>query len=309
MKKIRYILAGLMSILIFGSASAQQFPLYSQYYQNRFIINPGVAGSIEGITPVRLSIHKQWLGVNESPATQYITVHQQLSDKHVGLGGMLFHDKFGPIETIGANFTYAYHLELNNDLKLGLGLSAILMHYRLSLEQEDFYGYEPVLTSERLQIIIPDAHFGAYLYHEKYWMGFSITQLFQSQMKLTGTWEDRSNQLVRHYFITAGYKFKFPYSRNFRLIPSVLIKTTEVTTVQTDFNLKLEFYGDFWFGVSLRPNDSFVAMIGLTFDKYYFAISHDFTFSDISAVTSGSEELSFGWNIDDTRIHQRAFFD
>jgi hypothetical protein len=49
--------------------------------------------------------------------------------------------------------------------------------------------------------------------------------------------------------------------------------------------------------------------MGLTFDKYYFAISHDFTFSDISNVTTGSEELSFGWNIQDARIGQRAFFD
>ena len=308
-KLIKYSLISFVLILLAQSGFAQQFPLYSQYYQNRYIINPGVAGSVSEHSPLRLSIHKQWLGVNESPATQYVSYHQQLETENVGLGGMIFHDKFGPIEILGANFTYAYHLELNRDLKLGLGLTAQLMHYRLSLEQEDFYGFEPILLSERLQVVIPDAHFGAYLYHDKYWAGFSIQQLFQSKMKLTGTWSEDSNQLVRHYFLTAGYRLTFPYNRNFALIPSVLFKATEVTPIQTDFNIRLEFYGDFWFGASLRPNDSFVAMLGLTFDKYYFAISHDFTFSDISAVTSGSEELSFGWNIEDARIGQRAFFE
>jgi len=307
--KIRHIILILGILILAKTGFAQQFPLYSQYHQNLFILNPAVAGSVSGFSPLRLSVHKQWLGVNESPSTQYISYHQQLKQENIGIGGQLFHDKFGPIETIGANFTYAYHLELNKDLKLSLGLSAQLMHYRLSLEQEDFYGFEPVLTSERLQIVIPDAHFGAYMYHDNYWVGLSIMQLFQSKMKLTGTWEEESNQLVRHYFATAGYNFKFPHNRNFELIPSVLIKTTEVTPIQTDFNIKLVFYGDFWFGFSLRPDDSFVAMMGITFDKYYFSISHDFTFSDISNVTTGSEELSFGWNIEDARIGQRSFFE
>jgi type IX secretion system PorP/SprF family membrane protein len=308
-KKIKHIILILAILMLAKAGFTQQFPLYSQYYQNMFILNPAYAGTVSDYAPLRLSVHKQWLGVNESPSTQYISYHQQLQQENIGIGGQLFHDKFGPIETIGANFAYAYHLDLNRELKLSLGLSAQLMHYRLSLEQEDFYGFEPILTSERLQIVIPDAHFGALMYHDNYWVGLSITQLFQSKMKLTGTWEEESNQLVRHYFASAGYNLKFPYNRNFELVPSVLIKTTEVTPIQTDFNIKLVFYGDFWFAFSLRPDDSFVAMMGLTFDKYYFAISHDFTFSDISNVTTGSEELSFGWNIQDARIGQRAFFD
>lgn len=300
----------LLGILIIAkSACSQQFPLYSQYYQNLFILNPAVAGTVDKHSPLRLSIRKQWVNVNESPATQYITYHQAIEKEKIGIGGQLFHDKFGPIETIGANFTYSYHLELNSDTKLALGLSAQLMHYRLSLEQEDFYGFEPILMSERLQVVIPDAHFGTYMYNDKYWLGLSITQLFQSKMKLTGTWEEESNQLAKHYFLTAGYRFKFPYNRNFELVPSVLFKTTEVTPIQTDINIKLIFYNNFWFAASLRAKDSFVAMVGFTFDKYYFAISHDFTFSDISSVTNGSEELTFGWNIKDARIRPQAFFE
>jgi len=308
-QKLKHIILMLGILIVAKTGFSQQFPLYSQYYQNLFIINPAVAGTVSEYSPLRLSIRKQWLGVNESPSTQYLSFHQEIEKDKIGIGGQLFHDKFGPIETIGANFAYAYQLELNRDLKLGLGLSAQLMHYRLSLEQEDFYGFEPILMSERLQIVIPDAHFGVYMHHDNYWLGLSITQLFQSKMKLTGTWEEESNQLARHFFATAGYKFKFPYNRNFELVPSVLFKATEVTPIQTDINIKLIFYGNFWFAASLRADDSFVAMMGLTFDKYYFAISHDFTFSDISSVTSGSEELSFGWNIQDARIKPRAFFD
>lgn len=288
---------------------AQQFPLYSQYHQNNYILNPGVAGSNDKYSPIRLSIHKQWTNVRESPSTQYLTFHQQLQNDQVGIGAMIFHDSFGPIRNIGMNFTYAYHLQINRKLRLGLGLSAMLMQYRLNLEQEDFYGFEPILTNERLRIIVPDAHFGAYLYHdEDYWAGFSITQLFQTHMKLTSTWQDNSNQLVRHYHLMGGYNFSFPYSRNLKLIPSVLIKTTEVTTPQIDVNLNLSFFEDFYLGVGVRHDDSFVAMMGLKFEDYFFAFSHDFTFTDISRITAGSEELIFGWNIKDARIGGRMFF-
>lgn len=310
MKKERFLVVGvLLLVMISGGVKAQQFPLYSQYYQNLYIINPGIVGAIGEYTPIRLSIHKQWLGIDNSPSTQYLSGHHQLEGKSVGIGGMIFHDKFGPVETLGANFTYGYHLKVNDGVKLGLGLSAMLMHYRIKLSQDDFYGYEPILIADNLQVVVPDADFGALLYHKKYWAGFSVKNLFQSQMKLTSNWESKANYLARHYFFTAGYKIKFPYTRNFRLIPSILIKATQVTPIQTDINVKLEFYQDFWLGLSVRANDSFVAMVGFTYDKYYFAISHDFTFSDLSNVTNGSEELTFGWNIHDSRIRQRSYFE
>ncbi len=309
-RKALHIIFAATLMLLSYSIKAQQFPLYSQYHQNNLILNPGVTGSNGKFTPIRLSIHKQWTNIREAPSTQYLSIHQQLKNAHIGVGGMLFHDQFGPIRKIGASFNYAYHFKINRKIKLGLGLSGMLMQYRLNLEQEDFYGFEPVLTNERLRLIIPDAHFGAYLYHEKdYWAGFSVTQLFQTHMKMTSTWQDNTNQLVRHYHLMGGYNFSFPYSRNIILTPSVLIKTTEVTTPQIDVNLKLTFFNDFYMGAGIRHDDSFVAMIGLTFEDYFFAFSHDFTFSDISRITSGSEELIFGWNVKDVRIGQKSFFD
>ena len=287
---------------------AQQVPLFSQYYDNNYIINPAVAGSIGDYTPLRLSVHKQWVGINNSPSTQVFSIHHQLESDNMGIGGLIFHDSFGPVRQIGMNFTYAYHLDLNDDIKLSLGLSAVLMQYMIKLGQEDFYGYEPIIYRERTSVTVPDANFGAYAYDENWWAGFSIAYLLQSRLKITSTWMDNENRMARHYFMMGGYKFSFQSNYNLQIEPSALLKFTESTPMQLDFNLKLIYNQDYWTALSIRPNDSFVVMMGFSYNEYYFGLAYDFTFSDLSNHTIGSQELIFGWNIGDSRARSQRFF-
>jgi type IX secretion system PorP/SprF family membrane protein len=215
----------------------------------------------------------------------------------MGIGGMIFHDSFGPIRMIGVQSTYAYHLKVNNKLRVSFGLNAIFMQYIMRISQDDFYGYEPILTRERTSVTVPDASFGAYAYSKNYWGGISIAHVLQSKMKITGTWMDNSNKMVRHYFIMGGYKFIFPGQYHIEIEPSILMKFTETTPLQTDVNLKMHVNKRFFAGLSVRGGDSFVTMFGFTFEDYFFGMAYDFTFSDLSAHTVGSQELIFGWNL------------
>lgn len=287
---------------------AQQIPLYSQYFENNYILNPGVAGTEKMYSPLRLSVHKQWIGIQESPSTQYVSLHHRLANDIMGIGGLIFHDAFGPIRMIGVQSTYAYHLKVNNKLRVSLGMNAIFMQYIMRISQDDFYGYEPVLTRERTSVTVPDASFGAYAYSKNYWGGISVAHVLQSKMKITGTWMDDSNKMVRHYFIMGGYRFSFPGQYQLEIEPSALMKFTETTPLQTDVNLKMYINKRFYAGLSVRGGDSFVAMFGFTFEDYYFGMSHDFTFSDLSIHTIGSQELIFGWNLGIKTREGTAFY-
>lgn len=279
----------------------QQIALYSQYFENSYIINPAVAGSNIEYSPFRLAVHKQWIGITESPSTQVFSFHHQLDNRLMGMGAMLFHDSFGPVRMIGVQTTYSYHLKVNRDIRISLGISPVFMQYILSLNQDDFYSYEPILTRNRASVTVPDANFGIYMYSDNYWAGFSAAHILQSQLKISGTWMDDSNKMVRHYFLMGGYRFAFPGS-HIEIEPSALIKFTEITPIQVDVNMKVFFHRKAWAGVSVRGGDSFVTMFGINFDEYFFGFAHDFTFSDLSNHTVGSQELIFGWNI---RIYRR----
>lgn len=286
----------------------QQIPLYSQYLENNYIINPAVAGTEKNFSPLKLSVHKQWIGINESPSTQYVSLHHRLVNDIMGVGALVFHDAFGPVRMIGAQSTYSYHLKVNNKLRVSVGLSAIFMQYIMRLSQDDFYGYEPILTRERTSITVPDASFGVWAYSKNYWGGISVAHVLQSKLKITGTWMDNSNKMVRHYFATGGYRFSFPGQYHLEIEPSVLLKFTENTPLQTDVNIKLYINKRFYTGMSVRAGDSFVAMFGFNFDDYYFGMAYDFTFSDLASHTVGSQELIFGWNLGFKTKQGKAFY-
>ncbi len=299
----------LLSLLLCSSVFSQQIALYSMYFDNNFIINPAVAGTVKEHMPLRLSVHKQWIGINESPSTQVLSIHRLLPNKVMGIGGMFFHDSFGPIRQVGMQVSYAYHLQATKDIKVSMGVNAHLMQYILKLDQEDFNSYEPILLRNRTSVIVPDANFGVLAYSKDWWAGISVFHLLQSALKITSTWTDgRDNQMVRHYFMNGGYRFSFASTYNLQMEPSTMIKFTERTPLQVDINLRMIWNKDFWIGTSVRPGDSFVVMMGIKYKDYYFAISHDFTFSDLATHTIGSEELIFGWNIGEKNSHSTKFY-
>ncbi|NLA24300.1 MAG: PorP/SprF family type IX secretion system membrane protein [Bacteroidales bacterium] len=302
----------LLCFLVFFSsmANSQQIALYSMYFDNQYVINPAYAGAERDVIPMRLSVHKQWIGIDKSPSTQVFSIHQRLPNKIMGLGGMIFHDSFGPIRQIGTQVTYSYHLQATRQIHISFGVSTELMGYMVSLQQEDFQSYEPILTRNRSSVFVPDATIGIYAYAPKWWASFSTAHIIQTGLKVTSTWDQRgrANQMVRHYFTGAGYKFEFTTINNLEIEPSAFLKFTEITPLQVDLNLKFIWNDEIWMGTSIRPKDSFVLMFGLNYKEYYFAISHNFTFSDLSVHTIGSEELVFGWNIGKKYKKSKNFF-
>ncbi len=286
--------------------NAQQLPLYSQYMMNDFFINPAIAGS-KDYSPVLLSIHKQWIGINNSPSTQTLSGHTMLSNNNVGLGAIIFNDDFGPESHIGLQAIYSYHFHIDRLNKISLGLSAIAMQYKMDQRFFNLTIYDdPAITYMVEKTIVPDATFGVYSYGKKYYAGITAAHLFESKLKINRNIDE--NTMVRHYFVMGGYKFTFPNSPQFEIEPSVLMKMTEVTPPQFDVNIKMYYDQDYWFGMSIRPGDSFVAALGFKHKQYYFGYAYDFTFSDLSAYTFGSQEIIFGMNIGENTRRSRSFF-
>ena len=68
MRSTRSILLAIVLSFIFGTAVAQQVPMYSQYIMNGFLINPSFAGR-DGYTTVNLTVREQWVGMAGAPST------------------------------------------------------------------------------------------------------------------------------------------------------------------------------------------------------------------------------------------------
>jgi type IX secretion system PorP/SprF family membrane protein len=291
MKKI------IIAIIVLGfsmSLSAQQMISFSQTVENKYLINPAVAGSDETM-PVFLGYKRMWTGIDNAPSTQLLSFHMKINEKIGGVGARIFNYSTGAINKTGINLSYAYHLKINDDINLGFGLDAALYQFYLDrnkLKVED--PNDELIMNGSEKLIVPDANFGIYMYSEDYYVGISSFQLFGRRVDLMN--DMLNNNQDRHYFLHGGYKFEL--QSDFKLEPSLMLKYVEANFAQWDINLKTTYKDLVWLGLGYRsdfafaPNDIIISL-GIQQDKIKFGYAFDYTLSDIGAYSRGTHEIIF----------------
>ncbi|MGC6471029.1 MAG: type IX secretion system membrane protein PorP/SprF [Flavobacteriales bacterium] len=287
---------------------SQQLPMYSQYLTNDFTINPAVAGS-KSFFPIQISTRTQWSSLGSiAPQTNTLSYHMPIAYNSMGVGGIIMQDKTGPYKQLSFQLSYAYHIQLNRKetTTLALGLSGIINQQTLEMGELDFHNPDPDFEGGSFTKIVPDANVGAYLYSKSFFISLSSHQLFESTFKegISSIFGD--NYQVRHYFASTGYTFDI-YS-DLKVEPSILIKGTETSPVQMDINTRIIIDDAYWAGISLRSSQSLVAILGFKLGALNLSYSYDYGINSISTVTSGSHEISLGFNINDKRNRRHSYY-
>lgn len=315
MRYLKRILPAIVFSFIFGASLAQQVPMYSQYIMNGFLINPSFAGR-DGYTTVNLTVREQWVGLAGAPSTyaasfqtrilknSFISKSTAVRKKivkptkggKVGLGGYIFNDNNGIMHRTGISLAYAYHIPLGrtggipNDLSFGLAMTAYQFAVNTTgaiLNSQD----DPLLNSYDRSVFIPDFNFGASFTTSRYYIGFAMTNLLRGSLVIADTSKNKTSQLG-NFYLTGGVKF--PLTQDWIFEPSAFIKASDMffKSVQMDLTARMYYREDYWAGISYRTNDALIAMLGLKYDRFYFAYAFDFTLTDIRKQSYGSHELS-----------------
>jgi len=307
-----------LGILLWGlsQGKAQQLPLYSQYVENGFLLNPAMAGS-RMYSPLRLSLRQQWAGVEGAPETQAVSFNKNLGNKcttcnvvgnplarrnkqrGVGVGGYFFNDKSGAVSRTGLELSYSYHLQLTrtrlgqSGTKLAFGLGGVFYQYKF--DGRDIPVNDPLYTGTDEVSYVPDANFGVYLYNDNYFAGLSAVHLFESSVRL-GDNISNDGVMLRHFYATAGYTFHLRDLVD--LEPSVIVRKTMDSDMYYDVTMKL-YINHFWMAASYRTNDQIVGMIGVNYNQYYIGYSYDhYTDNLIADSSNGTHEITLGINFD-----------
>jgi type IX secretion system PorP/SprF family membrane protein len=316
MNHLRSIISGVVIFFIFGISEAQQVPMYSQYIMNGFLINPSFAGR-DGYTSVNLTVREQWTGMAQAPSTyalsfqtrilknSYISKSTTVKKKlvrptrggQVGVGGYVFNDNNGIMHRTGVQAAYSYTIPLGKsddkevrNLAFGLGLTAyqyVINYEGLIYDQDD-----PYLNNYDRSVFIPDFNFGVSYVTPKYFVGFSMTNLLRGSVMFSNDNNNNSNTELGHYFLTGG--IKLPLAENWLLEPSAFIKSSDMLfkAIQLDISSRIYYKNDYWVGLSWRTNDALILMLGLKYDRFYFAYAFDFTLTDIRKQSLGTHEFS-----------------
>lgn len=311
MKYLKIIaVIGLLAVM--PALHGQQYPMYSQYIMNGFLLNPSYAGS-DYYTTFGLTVREQWLNLPNAPSTyaaafqtrilndSYITkstavrkrIDRPTKGGRVGVGGYLFSDNNGIMHRTGLQMAYAYHLPVGIDQQLSFGLSLSAYQYHVDINgavmpenviDEFLNNYDQV-------VYIPDANFGVSYMTRNYYVGFSMTNLFRGAFMIGNGGENGRSELG-HYFLTGGMKF---YTGSDWIIePSVMLKSSDMVfkSAQLDLTGRVYYKDDYWLGLSYRTGDALVILGGLKVDRFYIGYAFDFTLSEIRSYTYGTHELT-----------------
>lgn len=290
MRKLKLI--PVFIVLLTSAVSAQQLPLYSQYMLNDFSMNPAVAGTTNYFN-IKSDNRFQWIGITDAPRTYILTFDGPISKQHIGIGTYVFTDITGPTRRTGFTSSYSYHLKLNQNFNLSMGLSVGIMQFAvdgqsIALETTN----DQALVNQFTSAIVPDFGGGLYLYNSKFYVGIAAPQIIPITAKLN-SYADAQDILVRHYYATAGYNFDL--GNNFSLDPCIVAKYVYPVPPQFDFGTRILYMQKFWLGGGFRTMDAAYGMIGYVYQKNLtIGFSYDYPITDIHTYSFGTTELYVG---------------
>ena len=297
MKKIQILL---LMILFCGLAlEAQQSPHFTQYMFNDFVINPAVAGT-KDYYQIRSNHRFQWIGLSDPPLTNTLSIYGPHAKLPMGFGGYIYNDVTGPTSRTGITGSYAYNIEIDQDIRISGGLSFGLMQFKLdgaqlTIKDVNDLAIQPVVYNS----YVPDASIGFYAYADEWYAGFSVSQLLNNKLTL---FEEKSglNKLKSHFYLTGGYKYEI--NRDLVAEPSIIIKGTAPGIYTFDLTARVLYQDMVWGGLSYRFSDAVSILLGYIYDeKFYFGYAYDIGINELRSYNSGSHEIMIGYRFNDIR--------
>ena len=277
MKNIKTLL--FLTLLLPTLAMAQQEYMITHYMFNGLSINPAYAGVHEGIS-ASLLWREQWVGFDGAPQTQMVSMHSPLADRSASLGAVIYRDQLGISKETGAYFSYAYRIHLNNDFKLSMGLQANTHNYLVDYSSASVPGFDDEGFGNSSQFLW-NVGFGAMLHSERAYIGISVPQMMNRTLQINDP-DGQFTELVRHYYLTAGYAFNLTH--DLVLKPNVLVKAVENAPVQVDLNANVLIKSLIWAGVSYRSMDSLDGLLGIQINpNLMISYATDFTLTEVDA--------------------------
>ena len=320
----------LLSLLFLAfSLKAQQFPMYSQYVFNEYIINPAAAGTIDK-TPLRMTYRDQWSGFtnlqgdNIAPKTFTFSGHTPLTDKHA-IGGFVYSDVTGPISQTSAQLSYSWRTCLDKpgscswDKRRFLSFSYATRLIQFAYDDtetiswNEFFGLanDPVLPNTIETDFFISHSFGTYYYTEKFYAGFSAHNLGARALKIESDILFNNRLTTEYNFMTGAY-IPITYDQDLGVEPSVLIKKTGWSKTQIDFTTRFIYMNNVWAGFGYRTAENALSLLlGFEFAELFVGYCYDTAVEGISNYSSGTHEIAIGFDlgtfsaVDNVRLRSR----
>ncbi len=291
--QIHKILFGLIVGICFSTISyGQDVAQYNHYIANQGLLNPAYNGTRDVISGLLIN-RNQWIGLEGAPMNQSLNVHGPIEDTNLGVGVSIMNDMIGFSRTTDAMVAASYKLEIDRRrfLSLGLQLGASSIVYDGTKAVTDQYG-DPVFDGKQSKIGF-NVGFGAYLFEEDYFVGFSVPKMFSNNF-------DEDNQAFKNtldfknmtMYLYGGYVFDWG---DVKVKPTLLFREVYGAPLQFDVSGNVLLMETLWLGLSYRSISDVVFLAEFKPNPkspYTFRYSFDYSISSLNQYAKiGSHEI------------------
>jgi len=298
-----YALA-IAALLLRNDARAQSDQHYTMFMYNKLLYNPGYAGSREVLSANGV-YRDQWTGINGAPKTLNVSVDGPVGsymrpERKVALGLSINNEKLGVENNTSFKAYYAYRIKLGTT-RMSFGVSAGAAMYTAYYSQLNPYQtYDPNLTSDVKNALLPNVGAGVYWSGERFYAGLSVPNFLQNYYdKNSSSANNVQARQIRGYYLSGGYVF--PINETFKLQPQVLVRYAGNATyhlpVNADINLSAIAYNRILLGVTYRTDKSVEAIVHVQATKRInIGYAYDYLMSDLKGFNKGAHELVLGFD-------------
>ncbi|MFQ5447580.1 MAG: type IX secretion system membrane protein PorP/SprF [Saprospiraceae bacterium] len=320
--------------LLMGGAAQAQDPVFSQFNATPLLLNPAFAGTTYA-PRISANYRNQWPSFADNGAAAYntyaVSYEQFIPAFNSGFGVVVMADNAGGglIKATTASVTYAYRIEVNNDLSLKLGINAGFLQTLVDWDQLIFLDQlDPVTgsvdpagnpnpTNEirpgQLNKTLFDVGAGLLAFSNKYYGGISIQHLTtpdEGYLQLnSGLQQGLPLRLSLHggaqFIVKEGNK---RHAASF-ISPNILfIKQGDQGQVNLGayYSMGPAFAGG-WYRHTFSNSDAVIGTVGFQYDVLKIGYSYDFTVSAL-APSGGTHEISLVLNLENSdRLKRRRY--
>ena len=309
----------ILFIFISMVAHAQQEALFSQFFSQKTILNPGAVGSQE--IPCLSAVHRQqWVGLEGAPTSQAIAFDAPAFANRVGLGLTVVNDQIGFFSGTYINAAYAYRMRFG-DGTLGVGMQGSYRHQRAE------WGKAATITQrtdptmgENMSVPLFNLGAGMHFESDQFFAGVAVPYILEKSFikKYQGIVDDFSGT-TPHLFVNAGWVI--PITADLRLRPAFAARILENAPPNFDLHFSAGFLENsrLWTGATLRWGQSELATAGdvLSLMMQYqvanrlnIGFAYDLSINGLQQQTAGTFEILVGYCFikDGMNVNHPRFF-
>ncbi len=291
----RILLLVVFVFALFVSGNSQQRYIFTQYFLNPSLINPGAAGFEKGQS-LFFNYRNTWAGYKGSPRSYSLSYDGRITDK-VGLGAFVMSDTYGALQTQKGLLSYSYNIK-GDKYDIGLGFTTEYISYKAiaGLDGGPVDREDPLLADRQVGDKIFDVAIGAFgKLYDNFIVSITIPSLVRS--KLNSKTSTKKDEREFNFILGVGYIYDVP-NYDMKICPSIFAKKLRLYESFIDANLLFSFYDETLFsGITygLYNANKLGFVIGGRINKIQFNYSYDFTFKDFQTYNNGSHEIGIGY--------------